>query len=605
MKINDVLSELNTPTQITATSQARTGKVGNPAGRKAVAQPQSQQAQTSNPATKKVPPTNVRATTTPALTGKVGEPAGRKAVDQAINVVKSVRSDRRPKVIQYAKDKVNSLDKTSTVQAVQPTQPTQVAPTADSPVASNQITPTNVRATTTPALTGTAQPTANPNNYPGMNDEQNARAQGITRGIAKVGTGFADAVRKGKNSMGHSVAANYDEPGAARRPSYNRRRPATSPPMAKSAATAAQAAPTAAQAEPQATSYELGSHKKQPETGMSTADYIRQRKKAGMFGDSRLVKLAKNSISMFENYLDSLTIDPDQKPIVESTLFEGGDEAAGLGGNVFKDEAGNPLTKRIDVKDVPTTIKWLEQITGLELSANALGSTGKPKAGTQNLGDLDLGVDANTVGNEAVIAMLTKWCQQQKIPADQIINRPTNKKKNDPGFNAGYIKNAGNQVHFRTPINGNPENGFVQTDFMLMPNLEFAKSVTGYAPGSNFKAADRAILYNSIGKATISKDFPQGVKFDWRTGLYNRMTNELVTSDLNEIAEILLGPGKNAKDLASVESTIGALRNDPKKEEKLKDARVNFASRNQTLPETAKSEHPAEWFRHLSNKIGN
>jgi hypothetical protein len=45
----------------------------------------------------------------PAKQGKVGVPAGKQAVDQAVATVQSVRSDRRPQVIQYAKQKVDAL----------------------------------------------------------------------------------------------------------------------------------------------------------------------------------------------------------------------------------------------------------------------------------------------------------------------------------------------------------------------------------------------------------------------------------------------------------------------------------------------------------------
>lgn len=45
----------------------------------------------------------------PAQQGRVGVPAGKKAVDQAVTTVQSVRSDRRPQVIQYAKQKVDAL----------------------------------------------------------------------------------------------------------------------------------------------------------------------------------------------------------------------------------------------------------------------------------------------------------------------------------------------------------------------------------------------------------------------------------------------------------------------------------------------------------------
>ncbi len=44
---------------------------------------------------------------------KVGAPAGKKAVDTAVSVIKSIRKDRQPEVIDYAKQQINALGKTS------------------------------------------------------------------------------------------------------------------------------------------------------------------------------------------------------------------------------------------------------------------------------------------------------------------------------------------------------------------------------------------------------------------------------------------------------------------------------------------------------------
>jgi hypothetical protein len=67
------------------------------------------------------------------------------------------------------------------------------------------------------------------------------------------------------------------------------------------------------------------------------------------------------------------------------------------GGNVFKDAEGKPLTGRINQSDVPATVAWLEQLTGIEFPRERwLGSTGK--AATS--GDMDLAVDANEISKD-------------------------------------------------------------------------------------------------------------------------------------------------------------------------------------------------------------
>ena len=82
-------------------------------------------------------------------------------------------------------------------------------------------------------------------------------------------------------------------------------------------------------------------------------------------------------------------------------------------------------------------------------------------------GDIDLNVDTNALPKEEIIAKLTSWCQLQGIPDLEKMNKGRT-------FTAGWVANAGLQVHFRTPIRGDVKNGFCQTDFMLTdnPNLQ-------------------------------------------------------------------------------------------------------------------------------------
>ena len=78
------------------------------------------------------------------------------------------------------------------------------------------------------------------------------------------------------------------------------------------------------------------------------------------------------------------------------------------GGNVFKDAQGQPLTQRINQADVPATIAWVEQVTGIEFPEDRwLGSTGrKPTSG-----DLDLAVDLTEVSKEQLAGILTQFVQ--------------------------------------------------------------------------------------------------------------------------------------------------------------------------------------------------
>jgi hypothetical protein len=218
------------------------------------------------------------------------------------------------------------------------------------------------------------------------------------------------------------------------------------------------------------------------------------------------------------------------------------------GGNIFKDASGRALTQRINQTDVKTTIAWLEQLTGLDLQDNALGSTGrKPTSG-----DLDLAVDANATTKEQMVARLTQWAESHGLnPAE-------------------YIRKSGISVHLKTPINGRPDQGYVQTDFMFLKDVPFSKFILSAPANSNYRGQDRNVLMNSIAKS-------MGYKLNQTAGLQDRATNAIVSNDPDAIAQILLNKRATQNDLLSVESIISALEKDPKKDDKLKDAREHFA----------------------------
>ena len=115
------------------------------------------------------------------------------------------------------------------------------------------------------------------------------------------------------------------------------------------------------------------------------------------------------------------------------------------GGNVFKDDAGSVLTVRINRADVLPTVQWLETVTGIELTDNMLGTTGKKETS----GDLDLAIDANAVNKDEFAAKLGAYIEKQG------------------GNPKEWIRKSGISVHFKTPIKGDEKNGYVQTDFMF------------------------------------------------------------------------------------------------------------------------------------------
>jgi len=214
------------------------------------------------------------------------------------------------------------------------------------------------------------------------------------------------------------------------------------------------------------------------------------------------------------------------------------------GGNVFKDADNRSLTQRINQSDVKPTLAWLEEmLPGLDLQNNTLGSTGIKDTS----GDLDIAVDAKQVTKEQLIARLSQWAQSHGFkPQD-------------------YIKKSGSAVHFLTPIDGRPDRGYVQTDFMFMNDVPWSKFVLGAMPAnSQYKGRERNVLMNSLAKS-------MGYKLNQNAGIADRTTNQLITNDPDKVAKMLLNPKATAADLASVESIVAALKNDPKRDAKLAD----------------------------------
>jgi hypothetical protein len=234
------------------------------------------------------------------------------------------------------------------------------------------------------------------------------------------------------------------------------------------------------------------------------------------------------------------------------------------GGNVFKLADGQSATTRISRENVVPTVQWLEQLTGLNLVDNMLGSTGRKETS----GDLDLGVDETKISKDILIQQLLKR-----------------------GIKAEDIKKSGDSVHLKTPILGDAGNGYVQTDFMF-GDPEFQKFALNTGE-SDFKGVHRAILLASIAKA-------QGMKWSYKNGLVDRETNEIITKNPQEIAQNLIN-GDTA-DLSSVESIVKKIKTLPNYEELVKDAREAFERDKLTLPEDTVLPGTGAWYRQFLNK---
>lgn len=245
------------------------------------------------------------------------------------------------------------------------------------------------------------------------------------------------------------------------------------------------------------------------------------------------------------------------------------------GGNVFKSKDGEPLTQRINQADVPATIAYIENILGIEFPKERwLGSTGrKPTSG-----DLDLGVDLSQVNKDQLASALEQIVTSQGL---------------DP---REWVKKAG-EVHFRTPIAGDPDKGYVQTDFMFFPNLDWGTFYYGGAEESAYKGMNRNVLMSSIAKH-------HGLKVG-SNGVISRATNEVVSTDADQLAKWVLGPGFNRGNLKTVENIYAALANNPDSDAMLKDFRDYLAKEGLKEPQIGVQESDVGFLGRLRDRIVN
>jgi len=234
--------------------------------------------------------------------------------------------------------------------------------------------------------------------------------------------------------------------------------------------------------------------------------------------------------------------------LIEFTLNEGG--------NVFKNKDKQPLTQRINKADVEPTLKWLEQIIKLDLRGNMLGTTGK----RDTSGDLDIAVDEKVTSKEDIVSTLTAWCKQHGLTPKE------------------WIRKSGTNVHFKTPIKGNEANGFVQTDLMFGDPQWMSWSMRGAMGASPFKGMHRHIMMASVASA-------QGMKWSYQKGLIDRKTDEVLSKQPDQIAQLLLGQNYNADALESVETILDSIRNRPDYEELVQAAAKTFAYDGLEIPQ--------------------
>tara|TARA_B100000963_G_scaffold9788_1_gene7666 strand:- start:1082 stop:1855 length:774 start_codon:yes stop_codon:yes gene_type:complete len=201
------------------------------------------------------------------------------------------------------------------------------------------------------------------------------------------------------------------------------------------------------------------------------------------------------------------------------------------GGNIFPDSVS------FDHKIIPNLMQQINSVLAkTNTKAIPIGSGATPTPGKMS-GDLDMIVD---------LADLQNAFNMQDQEA-KVIRKKLRQQFDLAGFNTGQ---SGTSVHVEVPIGDNTH----QIDIMIVANAETAsKFHTHNIPqGSKFKGVNKMITIAKLAKE-------KGMKWSPYKGLVNRDTNELISSNLDDIAKRLLGPNARGQDLGSVESILSAL----------------------------------------------
>tara|TARA_Y100000389_G_scaffold185457_1_gene204866 strand:+ start:1620 stop:2450 length:831 start_codon:yes stop_codon:yes gene_type:complete len=210
------------------------------------------------------------------------------------------------------------------------------------------------------------------------------------------------------------------------------------------------------------------------------------------------------------------------------------------GGNIFQG------TEPFDHKIIPDMMKQINKVmktTGAK--AMPIGSGATPTPGKIS-GDLDMIADAGILKKHFKIDPENKKANTMvKVDLENLFKA------------AGFeTRKSGQIVHVKTNIGDTGQ----QVDIMVVDNGETAQKfhVHDVPKGSPYKGVHKQMMIAALSKETTTSEHPDGFKWSPYKGLVDRMTDELVSSNLDEIAKILLNPKATAKDLGSVESIVAA-----------------------------------------------
>jgi hypothetical protein len=238
------------------------------------------------------------------------------------------------------------------------------------------------------------------------------------------------------------------------------------------------------------------------------------------------------------------------------------------GGNVVPD--AKPVTR----KNVQTVVNNLQKLMPKGIKVYPIGSAGKKDVSS----DMDVLIDAA----ELMTAFPTKELKLSRKALEEYFQ--------SKGM---FAARSGVSVHVGVPTGEGDD--VTQVDIMAVENASDVVPLHthDYSRDASMKGGTLHGMWADLTNMSSLPEHPSLMMSPYK-GLVDRQTKELITSNKDKIAKIIIGPDASAEDMGSVHSLLMALRKYPDKYKPIKD---------KWAPDLQLSENDNSWFRYALNLL--
>lgn len=240
-------------------------------------------------------------------------------------------------------------------------------------------------------------------------------------------------------------------------------------------------------------------------------------------------------------------------------------------------EGGNvvPGAKELTKQDFPLVMANLNKFMPKGVKLYPIGSAGHKEVSS----DIDALVDAE----ELMAVFPAKDLKSSRMALEKYFK--------DQGL---FAARTGVSVHVGIPIGTTQD--LVQVDIMAVENAADAAPLHthDYSRDPTMKGGTLHAIWADLARMSSTTEHPSIMISPYK-GLVDRETKELITSNKDAIAKIIIGPTATAKDMSSTYAMLDALRKYPEKYNAIKD---KYFPQLESLREGSNA-----WFRNLMNKI--